>query len=133
MSYIRSVKAIEILDSRGNPTIEVLITTDRDVMAKASVPSGASTGKHEAIELRDNDASRYFGKGVQQAVAHVNGPLAQILVGEHVCDQTRLDMMMIASDGTENKSRWGANAILGASLALSRVGALTAGLPLFAT
>lgn len=131
MSYIKTVKAIEILDSRGNPTIEVMITTDRDVVAKASVPSGASTGKHEALELRDEDPSRYFGKGVQQAVAHVNGPIAQLLIGEHVFDQTRLDMLMIASDGTENKSRWGANAILGTSLALARAGALTAKLPLY--
>lgn len=131
MSYIRSVKAIEILDSRGNPTIEVMITTDRDIMAKASVPSGASTGEHEALELRDGDSKRYKGKGVQDAINHVNGPIAQILVGEHVFDQTRLDMMMIAGDGTENKNRFGANAILGASLAIARVGALTAKLPLY--
>lgn len=131
MSYIRSVKAIEILDSRGNPTLEVLITTDRDVLAKASVPSGASTGEHEAIELRDGDATRYFGKGVRQAVAHVNGVLAQLLVGEHVFDQTRLDMLMVACDGTENKGRLGANAILGCSLALARAGALSARMPLY--
>lgn len=131
MSYIRSVKALEILDSRGNPTVEVMISTDRDVIAKAAVPSGASTGANEALELRDNDPSRYLGKGVQQAVAHVNGPLAQILVGEHVFDQRRLDMLMIASDGTHNKGRWGANAILGASLALARAGALTAKEPLY--
>jgi enolase len=131
MAYIRSVKAIEILDSRGFPTIEVMITTDQNIMAKAAVPSGASTGTHEALELRDGDSSRYFGKGVQTAVQHVNGPIAQILVGEHVFDQTRLDMMMIAADGTENKENWGANAILGASLALARAGALTAHLPLF--
>lgn len=131
MSYIRSVKAIEILDSRGNPTIEVMITTDRDVLAKASVPSGASTGQNEALELRDGEEQRFFGKGVQQAVAHVNGPIAQILVGEHVFDQTRLDKMMVESDGTPNKERWGANAILGASLALARAGAQTARLPLF--
>lgn len=131
MSYIRSVKAIEILDSRGNPTLEVMITTDREVLAKASVPSGASTGQNEALELRDGEAERYFGKGVQQAVAHVNGPIAQILVGEHVFDQSRLDKLMIESDGTPNKERWGANAILGASLALARAGALTARLPLF--
>lgn len=131
MAYIRSVKAIEILDSRGNPTIEVMITTDSGVMAKASVPSGASTGEFEALELRDGDKARYFGKGVLQAVAHVNGPIAQILVGEHVFDQTRLDMMMIASDGTENKGRLGANAILGASLALARAAATTAMLPLY--
>ena len=131
MSYIRSVKALEILDSRGNPTIEVMIATDRDVIAKAAVPSGASTGANEALELRDGDMSRYGGKGVLQAVAHVNGPLAQILVGEHVFDQRRLDMLMIASDGTESKERWGANAILGASLALARAGALTAKEPLY--
>lgn len=131
MSYVRSVKAIEILDSRGNPTVEVMITTDRDVVAKAAVPSGASTGTNEALELRDGDPSRYLGKGVQQAVAHVNGPIAQILVGEHVFDQRRLDLMMVASDGTENKRRFGANAILGASLALARAGALTAREPLY--
>lgn len=131
MSYIRSVKAIEILDSRGNPTIEVMITTDRDITAKASVPSGASTGHHEALELRDGDNKRFNGKGVQNAIMHVNGPIAQILVGEHVFDQSRLDMMMITADGTENKGRLGANAILGASLALARAGALTAKLPLY--
>lgn len=131
MSYIRSVKAIEILDSRGNPTLEVMLTTDRDVIAKASVPSGASTGVNEALELRDGDPSRYNGKGVQQAIAHVNGPIAQILIGEHVFDQRRLDLLMVASDGTENKSRFGANAILGASLALARAGALTAREPLY--
>lgn len=131
MTYIRSLKAIEILDSRGNPTIEVMITTDKNVMSKASIPSGASTGSREAVELRDGDPKRYGGKGVQQAVAHVNGPLAQILVGEHVYDQTRLDMLMVSSDGTNNKSRFGANAILGASLALARAGASTAGLPLY--
>lgn len=131
MAYIRSVKAIEILDSRGFPTVEVMITTDQNVMAKAAVPSGASTGTHEALELRDGDSLRYFGKGVQTAVQHVNGPIAQILLGEHVFDQARLDMMMISADGTENKENWGANAILGASLALARAGALTARLPLF--
>ncbi len=131
MSYIRSVKATQILDSRGYPTIEVVMTTDRNVIAKASVPSGASTGEHEALELRDGDAHCYFGKGVELAVAHVNGPIAQILVGEHVFDQRGLDLAMIAADGTSNKGRFGANAIVGASLALARVGALTAGLPLY--
>lgn len=130
MSRVISVKAIEILDSRGNPTVEVQITTDRDVMVKASVPSGASTGKNEALELRDEDKERYFGKGVLQAINHVNGPIAQILIGEHVFDQERLDAMM-ANDGTPNKSHWGANAILGASLALARAGAATAKLPLY--
>lgn len=128
--YIRSVKAIEILDSRGNPTIKVTVSTG-DVMAEASVPSGASTGENEALELRDGDAGRYFGKGVQQAVAHVNGPLAQVLVGEHVFDQTRLDMLMVQTDGTPNKGRLGANAILGVSLALARAGASTARMPLY--
>ena len=131
MSYIRSVKALEILDSRGNPTLEVTVMTDHDIMAKASVPSGASTGEHEAVELRDNDPSRYFRKGVQTAVHHVNSALAQILVGEHVFDQEHLDRMMIELDGTPNKGRLGANAILGASLAIARAAAITARLPLY--
>ncbi|MDP1836091.1 MAG: phosphopyruvate hydratase [Chlamydiales bacterium] len=131
MSYIRSVKAVEILDSRGNPTVEVMVTTDKNVSARASVPSGASTGSKEALELRDGDPARYAGKGVERAVAHVNGPIAQILVGEHVFDQRGLDLAMIRADGTPNKERFGANAILGASLALARVGAITAGLPLY--
>lgn len=131
MSYIRLVKAIEILDSRGNPTIEVMISTDKDIMAKASVPSGASTGQHEALELRDGDKGRYFGKGVLKAVEHVNNHLAPLLIGEHVFDQDRLDRLMLEADGTENKSHFGANAILGCSLALARVGALTARLPLY--
>jgi enolase len=131
MSYIRSIEALEILDSRGNPTLEVVITTDQGIIAKASVPSGASTGELEAVELRDGDPKRYFGKGVQQAVAHVNGPIAQILIGEHVLDQLKLDRLMIEADGTENKSRFGANAILGASLAIARAGALTTKMPLY--
>lgn len=131
MSSIRSVKAIQILDSRGCPTVQVMLTTDKDIMVIASVPSGASTGEHEAVELRDGDASRYFGKSVQRAVAHVNGPIAELLVGGNVFDQSRLDRLMIEADGTENKSRFGANAILGASLALARAGALTARLPLY--
>lgn len=131
MSYIRSVKGREILDSRGNPTLEVELTTDQNIMVRASVPSGASTGENEALELRDGDKQRYAGKGVLQAIANVNGPIAQILTGEHVCDQERLDQLMIQADGTENKSRLGANAILGASLALARAGALTAKLPLY--
>lgn len=131
MAYIRYVKALEILDSRGNPTVEVSLTTDEGLIARASVPSGASTGENEALELRDGDETRYFGKGVEKAVSHVNGALAQILVGEHVFDQQRLDRLMCESDGTENKGRLGANAILGASLALARAGALTARLPLY--
>ncbi|WP_068468615.1 phosphopyruvate hydratase [Candidatus Protochlamydia phocaeensis] len=131
MSYVRSVKGREILDSRGNPTIEVELITDQNVMVKASVPSGASTGENEALELRDGDPHYYFGKGVLKAIANVNGPIAQILIGEHVCDQERLDRLMIEADGTENKGRLGANAILGASLALARAGALTAKMPLY--
>lgn len=131
MAYIRYIKALEILDSRGNPTVEVTITTDAGLSARASVPSGASTGEHEALELRDKEDSRYLGKGVQTAVAHVNGPIAQILVGEHVCDQARLDELLIKADGTENKGKLGANAILGASLALARAGAMTTKLPLY--
>lgn len=131
MAYVRHVEALEILDSRGNPTVKVSITTDQGLVACASVPSGASTGEHEAIELRDGDASRYFGKGVERAVSHVNGPIAQILVGEHVYDQARLDALLCEADGTENKGKFGANAILGASLALARAGALTAKLPLY--
>lgn len=131
MTYIKTVKAIEILDSRGNPTVEVEITTDQNIIAKASVPSGASTGVNEALELRDGDLLRYQGKGVQKAVAHVNGPIADILIGEHVFDQRRLDTMMIECDGTENKGRLGANAILGASLALARAGSYTAKIPLY--
>lgn len=131
MAYINTVKALPILDSRGNPTLEVTVTTSENLSASASVPSGASTGTHEAVELRDGDPARYLGKGVQLAVSHVNGPIAQLLVGEHVCDQMRLDQLMLEADGTENKSRFGANAILGASLAIARVGALTTKLPLY--
>ena len=131
MPYIRSIKALEILDSRGNPTLEVTLTTDSGTIAKASVPSGASTGEHEAVELRDGDRSRYSGKGVQQAVSHINGSLAELLIGEYVYDQMRLDKMMIDFDGTENKEKIGANAILGVSLALARAGALTAKMPLY--
>lgn len=131
MSYIRSIKGREILDSRGNPTIEVELTTDQNITAKASVPSGASTGENEALELRDRDPKYYLGKGVSKAIANVNGPIAQILVGEHVCNQERLDRLMIEADGTENKGRFGANAILAVSLALARAGALTAKLPLY--
>lgn len=131
MSYIRSIKALEILDSRGKPTIEVMLTTDSGIITKASVPSGASTGTREAKELRDGDKARYGGDGVRTAVAHVNGPLAQLLVGEHIFDQIRLDTMMIEFDGTENKGRIGANAILGVSLAIARAAALTAKMPLY--
>jgi len=131
MSYIKTVKGREILDSRGNPTIEVEITTDQNIVGRAAVPSGASTGEHEALELRDGDKERYFGKGVLKAASFVNGPLARLLVGEQICDQESLDQLMIKADGTENKSHFGANAILGVSLALARAGAATMHLPLY--
>ena len=131
MAMISSVKAIEILDSRGNPTLKVTVTTDQAAIGEAAVPSGASTGEHEAVELRDGDPKRYSGKGVRQAIEHVNGPLAALLIGQPVIDQARLDLLMIQEDGTENKEKYGANAILGASLAIARAGAMTVGLPLY--
>lgn len=131
MAYIRHLKAIEILDSRGYPTVEVHLTTDEGLVARASVPSGASTGDHEAHELRDASPERYSGKGVLTAVSHINGTLAQLVIGEHVFDQERLDQLLCAHDGTENKSRLGANAILAVSLAIARAGALMAKLPLY--
>lgn len=131
MAYIRYIKAIEILDSRGFPTVEVTLTTDQGISARASVPSGASTGDHEALELRDQDPDRYGGKGVKLAVSHINGPIAQLLLGEHVFDQAKLDELLCREDGTEGKARFGANAILAASLAVARAGALTAKLPLY--
>lgn len=131
MSYIISVTAREILDSRGNPTIEVSVTTEDGIIGTAAVPSGASTGEHEALELRDKDPKRYCGKGVLKAVSNVNDIIADIVVGQYVIDQTAIDMAMIKADGTENKSSFGANAILGVSMAIARAGAETAGLPLY--
>ena len=128
---IKSIKALEILDSRGMPTVEVTLTTDQELVVKASVPSGASTGQHEALELRDGDNSRYSGKGVQKAIANVNTQISQLLVGQNVLDQMRLDNRMIEFDGTENKSRLGANAILGVSLAVARAAAATMNIPLY--
>lgn len=131
MSYIRSLKALEILDSRGNPTVQVELTTTNGLTAVASVPSGASTGENEAVELRDQDAKRYQGKGVLKAVANVNTVLAELLIGEPVFNQRLIDSLMIEADGTENKSHLGANAILAVSLANARAAALEAGLPLY--
>lgn len=131
MSRIQKIKALEILDSRGNPTVHVKVTTELGFVGEASVPSGASTGRHEALELRDEEPGRYGGKGVQQAVDHVNGQIADILVGEQVIDQSRLDLMMIQADGTENKSSFGANAILGASLAIAKAAAHELQMPLY--
>ena len=131
MTAIADVHARQILDSRGNPTVEVDVTLDDGSMGRAAVPSGASTGAHEAVELRDGDKSRWGGKGVTKAVAAVNGPIAVLLRGLEAENQADIDAAMIALDGTDNKSRLGANAILGASLATARAAALAAGMPLY--
>src|SRR6188768_1784735 len=128
---ITKVHGREILDSRGNPTVEVDVTLDSTITGRAAVPSGASTGVREALELRDGDGQRYLGKGVTKAVAHVNGELAKALTGQ-AADQRAIDRQMIALDGTPNKGRLGANALLGVSMALARAGAQAAGLPLYA-
>ena len=129
--HISSITAREILDSRGNPTIEVDVETMEGVIGRASVPSGASTGAHEAAELRDGDAKRYGGKGVLQAVENVNTLIAPNLSGFAVADQVAIDKAMIEMDGTPNKSKLGANAILGVSLACAHAAAGVAGLPLY--
>src|SRR3954470_22973502 len=116
MSTIVAVKGREILDSRGNPTVEVDVTLESGIIATAAVPSGASTGEHEAVELRDGDRKRYQGKGVERAVANVNTTLARRLVGRDPRRQAEIDGLMIELDGTPNKQRLGANAILGVSL-----------------
>jgi enolase len=132
MKRIKSVKAIEILDSRGNPTVRVFIGLDNGIAASASVPSGASTGENEAIELRDGDKQRYGGKGTLKAVGNVNEVIAPQLVGMDPSQQAIIDHLMIELDGTPNKSILGANAILGVSMAVSRAAAEAAGLPLYA-
>jgi enolase len=131
MTAIIDIHAREILDSRGNPTVEVDILLDDGSFGRAAVPSGASTGAHEAVELRDGDAARYLGKGVQNAVNAVNDEIAEVLIGIDAEDQREVDMTMIALDGTENKSRIGANAILGTSLAVAKAAANARGLPLY--
>src|SRR4249919_446775 len=128
---IAAVHGREILDSRGNPTVEVDVTLDGGVMGRAAVPSGASTGVREALELRDGDKKRYGGKGVLKAVANVNGEIAAALKGK-AADQRAIDTAMIALDGTPNKGRLGANALLGVSMAVARASALGAGVPLYA-
>lgn len=132
MSKIVDVQALEVLDSRGNPTIAVDVILESGAIGTAMVPSGASTGSREAIELRDGDKARYLGKGVTKAVAHVNGELRSAVFGLDAADQKALDHKMIALDGTENKGRLGANAILGVSLAAARASAQEAGKPLYA-
>jgi enolase len=131
MSEIIAVTAREILDSRGNPTVEVDVITAAGHLGRAAVPSGASTGAHEACELRDGDKNRYLGKGVQKAVAHVKEKLAPKVVGLHSTDQVAIDNLLLEIDGTDNKTKLGANAILGVSLAVAKAGALDSGLPLF--
>ena len=129
---IEAVRALEVLDSRGTPTVRVFITLADGTQATATVPSGASTGENEAVELRDGDPRRYGGKGVRKAVANVNDVIAPALRGLDPCDQANIDDRLIELDGTENKSRLGANAILGASMAVARVAAQARGLPLYA-
>ena len=128
---IKNVKAREILDSRGNPTIEVEVKLENGVMATASVPSGASTGAYEAVELRDGDKNRYNGNGVLNAVANVNGEIADVIVGMKANNQALLDETLVALDGTGNKSRLGANAILGVSLAVAKAAAKSFDMPLY--
>src|SRR5512135_265635 len=117
---IDNIHAREILDSRGNPTVEVEVTLEDGSFARAAVPSGASTGVHEALELRDGDKKRYLGKGVKTAVANVNGPIAEALFGWDAAEQKAVDAEMLRLDGTPNKSKLGANAILGVSLAVAK-------------
>ena len=131
MAHIKSIFARQILDSRGNPTIEVDVVTSNGIKGRAAVPSGAYTGIHEAVELRDNDSSIYLGKGVLKAVKNVNSILNEALHGKDIFDQEGIDKAMIKLDGTDNKSNLGANAILGVSLALARAAALESNLSLF--
>ncbi|SMF13770.1 phosphopyruvate hydratase [Pseudobacteriovorax antillogorgiicola] len=131
MSVITYVNAREILDSRGNPTVEVEVMTESGYFGRAAVPSGASTGEHEACELRDGDSERYLGKGVLKAVGNVKDKIAPKLLGMDIVNQTEIDQLLIELDGTDNKSSLGANAILGVSLACARAAAESVGLPLY--
>lgn len=131
MSLIESVHARQILDSRGNPTIEVDVVTDNGILGRAAVPSGASTGAHEAVELRDGDKDKFLGKGVLQAVENVNDVIAAEIIGFSVFEQNLIDKIMIEADGTPNKANLGANAILGVSLAVAKAAAAELGLPLY--
>lgn len=128
---IETIKAREILDSRGNPTVEVDVILDSGIMGRAAVPSGASTGVHEALELRDGDKNRYGGKGVEKAVRHVNDVIAKALKGANPFEQSSIDSVLIALDGTATKSKLGANAILGVSLAVAKAAAAQLGMPLY--
>src|SRR6202167_5937667 len=128
---IAAIHGREILDSRGNPTVEADVRLEGGILGRAAVPSGASTGEHEAIELRDGDSSRYLGKGVLKAVGHINGEIAKSVAGMDAADQRALDRRMIEADGTPNKSKFGANAILAVSMAAARASAVAAGQPLY--
>ncbi|MDD4996585.1 MAG: phosphopyruvate hydratase, partial [Syntrophales bacterium] len=131
MAKIKQVKAREILDSRGNPTVEVDVILDNGVLGRAAVPSGASTGSREAVELRDGDKDRFHGKGVQKAVANVNKIIGPRLKGMAPEKQKAIDNLMIEVDGTENKARLGANAILGCSIAVAKAAAIDKGKPIY--
>src|SRR5437764_9375096 len=131
ITQIQEVRAREILDSRGNPTVEAEVTLAGGAKGRAAVPSGASTGEHEAVELRDGDQQRFLGKGVLRAVENVNGEIADALANLDAADQRALDQKMIELDGTENKSRLGANAILAVSMAAARAAANCLELPLY--
>ncbi len=130
-SHIKNIFSREILDSRGNPTVEVDLVLENNIMARAAVPSGASTGEFEAIEIRDNDKNRYMGKGVLTAVSNVNNEIRDALIGVDINNQENVDRILIELDGTENKSRLGANAILGVSMAASKAGAKANNIPLY--
>src|ERR1700757_185983 len=128
---ILKVHARQVIDSRGNPTVEADVILEGEVLGRAAVPSGASTGEHEALELRDADKSKYLGKGVLKAVAHVNGEIAKAVAGFDASDQRTLDRRMIEADGTPNKSKLGANAILAVSMAAARAAGVSAGQTLY--
>ena len=131
MSAIFDVHSRMILDSRGNPTVEVEITTEEGIVGRAAVPSGASTGEHEAVELRDGDKARWLGKGVEKALTNIDNEIGPQLIGLDVFDQRGIDLRMIEVDGTPNKGRLGANAILGCSLAVANAAARCGGQPLY--
>src|SRR6202167_208517 len=128
---IVGVRGRQIIDSRGNPTVEADVLLEGGILGRGAVPSGASTGEHEAIELRDGDKSHFLGKGVLRAVGHINTEIAKVVVGLDAADQPALDRRMIEADGTPNKSKFGANAILAVSMAAARASAVAAGQPLY--
>src|SRR5262245_29081680 len=131
MTGIADILGREILDSRGNPTVEVDVVLEDGAMGRAAVPSGASTGAHEAVEKRDGEPDRYLGKGVRDAVEAVNGEIANALIGMDAEEQRRIDSILIDLDGTKNKARLGANSILGVSLAVAKAAAVSSGAPLY--